>query len=148
MTVFDSTPTGDKPRTHLAKRTNGEGQTPDLNAPLPQLGSNPQSKDSLVSKATRSRRSWLRTSFADVAGSGHPLDPADLDALPAIHRVTAKAIADNAAQLHAAGEQDAARHAARVGFTKLETQLPDAWRPPSIERPSDELLDAIQRGGH
>lgn len=92
----------------------------------------------------RERWAWLRSSIADVAGSGGTLDAADVAALPEAHRSTVRAIAKHAAELHNQGAQAAALEYARDATLQLEENIGPAWRPPAFEPPSAELLDRAQ----
>ena len=91
------------------------------------------------------RRDWLRTSIADVAGNGHPLDPDDVKTLPVRHQETAKAIAANARALHRDGRQAEALAYAREHIAELDGQIDEDWSPQRT-RPDKTVIDEI-RGG-
>jgi hypothetical protein len=99
---------------------------------------------SMTTKTDQRRRlDWLRVSFADTSGHGHPIAEEDIAALPAEIRDEAREIARNARRLHRAGERAEALQLAREAIAKLDESIDEDWQPPT-ERPDPTVLDAIR----
>ena len=146
---FDSTPTGDKPRDHVAPRTAGGSHPQDAEERRGVRGGvNPQASTPGWNDQRRRRWDWLRGSIADVAGAGGAPDRADIERVPEKHRPRVREIDAEARRLHEQGDQAAARQHAREELLAVEGDIAPTWKVPGVERPDEALLDEIQAGAY
>jgi hypothetical protein len=96
-----------------------------------------------MTRTERERAQWLRVAFADVAGAGGEIDPADLEALPASFRPRVKRICEGAAVVFGTGDHQEALNLARDAISEIDAELPASWMPPS-ERPDAALIAEIR----
>lgn len=98
-----------------------------------------------MTRQERWRSDWLRECFADTAGGGHEIDPADLEHLPAPFRARVTRIAEGARAVYADGDRQAARELARAAIREIDEEIEPDWTPPPPGRPDSALVDEIRR---
>jgi hypothetical protein len=100
----------------------------------------------VVRKRAERRKAWFREALIAVAGHGHPLDKADVSALPLRFRDRARTIAKECALMFEAGDQQLARTHAQEEFAAIDAAIRSDWEAPDAEGPDPELINRI-RGG-
>ena len=148
MGRWDSTPTGDRPRSGQGDEIRASHGTTGLDEATSQAApffTNPQSQTPGWDQERTKRFHWIRSEIGDQAGNGQMPDDSDFAQLPAAVRGQAKSFCRVAVETFKTGEQERAREIARLGCMDVASALPSTWHPPTAA-PSSELLDEI-RGG-
>jgi hypothetical protein len=97
-----------------------------------------------ISMLRRRQAAWVRVALTAPASDGQQVDEADIKQLPPAFRAEARAVCQEAIELHRAGSRQAARELARTELGTLAADLPDDWQPPRTEGPDPHVLDLIQ----